>query len=81
MTVGVHPFGGTVTLHAAPVGFRTDTVAGLVRVGVCFPNYNDVISQGRAIEGFILIINGRRYANAQLGSGPIDVGGTLIQAP
>lgn len=77
MTVGFNPFAGIGTLYAAPAGFRTDTSTGLYRAGIFRPPYSDGILQGRAIEGFILIVNGKRYANAQL-NGFTQIAGKFV---
>ncbi|MEG3169239.1 hypothetical protein U1737_13680 [Sphingomonas sp. LB3N6] len=66
LDVGLNPFGGIGTLNAAPPVFRTDVRTGLKRLGLFDGKHDDVILQGRAIDLFMLSINGRRYANGQL---------------
>ncbi len=78
-TVGFNVFGGIGTTSAASEGFRTDTATGLKRVGFYTPPRNDVILQGRAVEGFAIFIDGKRYANAML-NGQTQIPGKFIDA-
>lgn len=78
-TVGFNGGGGLGTINAAPAGFRTDTATGLKRVGFYSPLRNDVILQGRAVEGYALFIDGKRYANAML-NGQTQIPGKFIDA-
>lgn len=78
LTVGLNPYGGMGTLKNAPEGFLTDVETGLNRVGLYSPLYDDVVLQGRAIEGFSLMLNGKRYANMQL-TGLTQIGGMAYE--
>ncbi len=66
-----------IKLSTARAPFKKGAVIKLCPVGIYRPRYNDAILQGRATEGFILIINGKRYANAQL-NGFTQIAGKFV---
>lgn len=67
MTVGLNPAGGIGTsANTSPEAYRSDTANGFARIGLYVPPLSDLVLQGRAIEGFGLMIAGRRYANMLL---------------
>ena len=67
MTVGLNPAGGIGTsANTTPTGYRSDTANNFVRIGLFVPPLSDLVLQGRAIEGFGLMVAGKRYANMLL---------------
>lgn len=67
MTVGLNPAGGIGTsANTTPTGYRSDTANNFVRIGLYVPPLSDLVLQGRAIEGFGLMIAGKRFANMLL---------------
>ncbi|WP_200913173.1 hypothetical protein [Sphingomonas sp. Leaf10] len=67
MTVVLNKFGGIGQVNNAAIpGFRSDLKSGFARIGLYVPPLSDLVLQGRAIEGFGVIIAGKRYANMLL---------------
>lgn len=66
LNVGMNAGGGIGTLYNAPAGIATDTHTGLYRLGFYQSPHDDVILQGRAVEGFNVFVNGVRYSSMVL---------------
>lgn len=67
MTVVLNASGAIGQMNNAPIpGFRSDTANNFLRIGMFVPPLSDLVLQGRAIEGFGLMIAGKRYANMPL---------------
>lgn len=67
MTVVLNNYGGIGQVNNAAVpGFRSDLKNGFARIGLYVPPLSDLVLQGRAIEGFGVIIAGKRHANMLL---------------